>query len=77
MRNIAEKEEWAGDTYVLDFSSSWIINPYPRTMIVHENHITGLHFPVLVTIWPEVADTNADPREKGNILNDCKRSEFT
>lgn len=30
--------------------------------------MSGLHFPVLVTIWPEVADTNAEPREKGNIL---------
>lgn len=44
------------------------MSPYPRTSITHANHMSGLHFPVLVTIWPEVADTNAEPREKGNIL---------
>lgn len=44
------------------------MRPNPRTRITQETHSTGRHFFVLVMIMPEIAETPAATREKGNIL---------
>jgi hypothetical protein len=54
--------------YVLEWSSSVVIRPHPRTVVVQEPQIIERYVPKRVTKKPERTEVIAAPTENGIIL---------